>query len=82
MVIHGSHGNTYSIVSQSLHNLGYVEEEDIGRVRVEHTESILCCDWMRGVLSGEVGEGDYRWHSAPVQYMGQLKPTILYCINT
>lgn len=52
--------DTHGIEPQSLDNLWYVEEQYIRGVGVEYPQSILRCDWMRGILSREVGEGNDR----------------------
>ena len=65
--------NTYCVMSKRLHQLWYVEQNNISRVVTQHSDSILSCDLMRWELAREVRQSINWRHWSPGQHVHQLK---------
>jgi len=65
--------NTYCVMSKRLHQLWYVEQNNISRVVTQHSDGILSCDLMRWELAREVCQGINWRHWSPGQHAHQLK---------
>jgi hypothetical protein len=65
--------NTYCVMSKRLHQLWYVEQNNISRVVTENSYGILSCDLMRWELAREVRQSINWRHRSPGQHVHQLK---------
>ena len=60
-------------MSKRLHQLWYVEQNNISRVVTQHSDSILSCDLMRWELAREVRQSINWRYWSPGQHVHQLK---------